>query len=222
VLEQLRVEGVDDEVAVEEDEHRVLPGLARRGDEQRLGRRQRARAGRGRRRAAPAPRRRPGLVDPGEPDAVAPEVEHAAARLRPHEQQQAVRSKEQQSCRRGAHVNGELGVSANLDKAPQGSEGNNGDMVGVVAAWRPTVPAACEELAAVPYPGLCSQWEHGDSAWTPALPVPGASFVVICGISFVSLGHVSPSLKDSFSHGRENKKTKQNQNRPGPKESGAV
>jgi len=88
VLEQLRVEGVDDEVAVEEDEHRVLPGFARRGDEQRLGR-QRARGGRGRRRAGPAPRRRPGLVDPGEADAVAPEVEHAA-RLRPHEQQQAV------------------------------------------------------------------------------------------------------------------------------------
>jgi hypothetical protein len=99
-------------------------------------------------------------------------------------------------------------VSANLEKAPQGSEGNNGDMVGVVAAWRPTVPAACQELAAVPYPGLCSQWEHGDSAWTPALPVPGASIVVIWGISFVSLGHVSPSLKDSFSHGTENKKNK--------------
>jgi hypothetical protein len=103
VLEQLRVEGVDDEVAVQEDEHRVLPGLMRRGDEQRLGR-QRARAGLGRR-ATPAPRRRPGLVDPGEADAVAPVVEHAS-RLRPHEQQKAV-CKEQQRCRRGVHVNKE-------------------------------------------------------------------------------------------------------------------
>lgn len=105
VLEQLGVEGVDDEVAVEEDEHRVLPCLARRGDEQRL-RRRRSRAGRGRRRrAATAPRRR---LDPDEADAVAPVVEHAS-RLRPHApavEQKAV-CEEHERCRRDVHVNRE-------------------------------------------------------------------------------------------------------------------
>lgn len=79
MLEQLRVEGILGEVAVEEHNDRVVPGLGRRSDQQRLRRRL-------------DDRRRPGallgLVDSAKTDTMASMIEHVSCRRHAVKKQQ--------------------------------------------------------------------------------------------------------------------------------------